>query len=194
MHKIILLFFCFFLFSDLALAQETNDYGKFLDEVAKGFGADAEKLNKEYKLGDYDRWDADQETGKLIFSSKGKPRVIASFQIAGSYSTYSNTWKWSWANETVDAANKRDMNKIKEFGEKNQFKELTTPQWKCEENYGWTMTAVAGQLIKAKGAYRGRIADGFVYLLITDIKWADDAGRQADSTKQKFDTLYAHMR
>ncbi|MBK7709205.1 MAG: hypothetical protein IPJ30_26485 [Acidobacteria bacterium] len=56
------------------------------------------------------------------------------------------------------------------------------------------MTAVAGQLIKATGAYPGRIADAFVYLLITDIKWADDDGTQADSTKQKFDTLYAHMR
>ena len=174
MRKIILILCCLLLVSHAAFAQEKTSYNKFLDEVAKGFGADAEKLNKEYKLGKYDRWDADQETGKLVFSNKGKPKVIATFQIAGSYSTYSNTWKWSWANETVDAANKRDMNKIKEFGEKNNYEELTTPQWKCEEDYAWTMTAVAGQLIKAKGAYRGKIPDGFVYLLITDIKWADD--------------------
>lgn len=160
-------------FSQAAFAQEKNNYDKFLDEVAEGFGADAEKLNKEFKLGKYGRWDADQDTGKLIFSDKGKPKVIASFQIAGSYSTYSNTWKWSWANETVDLAMKRDMNKIKEFGEKNQFKELSTAQWECDEDYAWTMTAVAGHLLKAKGAYRGQIQDGFVYLLITDIKWAD---------------------
>ena len=174
MHRTILIFLCFFLFSHAALAQEKNNYEKFLDEVAKGFGADAEKLNKEYKLGSYDRWDAHQDTGKLVFSNKGKPKVIASFQIAGSYSTHSNTWKWSWANETVDVAIKRDMNKIKEFGEKNKYKELTTPQWEGDEDSAWTMTAVAGQLTKAKGAYRGKIPDGFVYLLITDIKWADD--------------------
>ena len=179
MHKTILILFCLFLFSHAALAQENNKYEKFLDEAMKGFGADAEKLNKEYKLGSYDRWDAEQDTGKLVFSNKGVPKVIASFQIAGSYSTYSNTWKWSWANDTVDAAIKRDMNKIKEFGEKNQFKELSTPQWKCEEDYAWTLTAIAGQLLKAKGAYRGKIPDGFVYLIITDIKWADAKQRRA---------------
>jgi hypothetical protein len=157
MHKIILIFFCLFLFSHATFAQEKNNYQAFLDEAAKGFGAHAEKLNKEYRLGEYDRWDADQDTGKLIFSEKGKPKVIASFQIAGSYSTYSNTWKWSWANDTVDAAIKRDMNKVKEFGEKNQFNELITAQWKCAEDNAWKMTAVAGHLLKAKGAFRGQI-------------------------------------
>ncbi|MDQ3798594.1 MAG: hypothetical protein M3384_04020 [Acidobacteriota bacterium] len=174
MRKTILILICLLFLSQAALAQEKNNYDKFLDEAAKGFGADAEKLNKQFKLAEYDRWDADQDTGKLIFSDgKGKPKVIASFQIAGSYSTYSNTWKWSWANDTIDAAMKREMNKIKEFGENNRFRELSTPQWKCAEDYAWTMTAVAGQLTKAKGAYRGQIPDGFVYLLITDIKWAD---------------------
>ena len=91
MHKTILIFLCLFLFSNATFAQEKNNYDKFLDEVAKGFRTDAEKLNKQFKLGKYDRWDADQDTGKLVFSDKGKPKVIASFQIAGSYSTYSNT-------------------------------------------------------------------------------------------------------
>lgn len=65
------------------------------------------------------------------------------------------------------------MNKVKEFGARNGYKELITPQWKCPEDYAWTMTAVTGHLLKAQGAYRGRIQDGFVYLLITDIKWAN---------------------
>jgi hypothetical protein len=155
------------------LAQEKFNHDKFLDEVEKGFMADAKKLNTQFKLGDYDRWDADQDTGKLVFSNKGKPKVIASFQIAGSYSTYSNTWRWSWANETIDAALKQEMNKVKEFGEKNQIKQLTTAQWKYPEDYAWTLTSIAGQIIKAKGAYRGQIPDGFVYFLITEIKWAD---------------------
>lgn len=171
MNKIILIPLLLFLGSYTTFSQEKMNYADFLDEVAKGFGANANKLNKEYKLGKYDRWDANQDTGKLIFSEKGKPKVTASFQIAGSYSTYSGTWKWSWANETVDSAMKLDMNKVKEFGEKNTFSELTTAQWKCKEDYAWTMTAVAGHLTKAKGAYRGQIPEGYVYLLITDIDW-----------------------
>ncbi len=159
--------------SHTIFAQEKFNDDKFLDQVEKGFMVDAKKLNNQFKLGDYELWDADQETGKLIFSDKGKPKVIASFQIAGSYSTYSKTWKWSWANDTVDVAIKQEMDKVKEFGEKNQIKQLTTAQWKCDEDYVWTITSIAGQIIKAKGAYRGKIPEGFVYLLITDIKWAD---------------------
>ncbi|MBK8151427.1 MAG: hypothetical protein IPK58_25350 [Acidobacteria bacterium] len=83
----------------------------------------------------------------MTVGTQTKKRANLSFQQGKtkSYRFVSDRWfvfnllkylKWSWANETVDAANKRDMNKIKEFGEKNQYKELTTPQLKCEENYG----------------------------------------------------------
>jgi len=51
---------------------------------------------------------------------------------------------------------------------------LTTAKWECDEDYAGTMTAVAGYLLKSKGAYRGPIEDGYVYLLITDIRWADE--------------------
>ncbi len=172
MGKIIVITLCLLSFSYGAFSQEKSSYDKFLSEVARGFGADAERLNQRYKLGDYDQWTADQETGELVFYQKGLRRVVASFQIAGSYSTRSNTWKWSWANDTVDAARKREMNKIKDFGKKNQFDELVNPQWQCPEDYAWTMTAVAGQITKAKGAFRGQIPDGYIYLLITDIKWS----------------------
>jgi len=167
----ILIFSCLFLSASVGFAQEKS-YEKFLDEVKKGFGADAEKLNKEYKIVSYDRWGANQETGELVFYDNDIPQVIASFKIAGSYSTYSNTWKWSWANDTVFPKIKKDMIKIKEFGEKREFKELITAQWECEQDYAWTMTSVAGHIINAKGSYRGKIPDGYVYLLITDIKWA----------------------
>lgn len=73
----------------------------------------------------------------------------------------------------VDAGVKIDISKVRDYGEKKQYKELTTGQWKCAEDYAWTMTAVAGQLLKAKGAFRGQIPEGFAYFLITDIKRVD---------------------
>jgi hypothetical protein len=160
----------------IPVQSQTNDavsYEKLLEEAMADFGPRATRLNEEYKLGSY-RWDLDQTTGKLIFSDGGVPRVIANAQIVGSYSTYSNTWMWSWANQSIDENMKKGMGKIKEYGEKHKFKELVTPKWACDENYGWTMTAVAGYLLKAKGAYRGPIDDGYVYMLITEIKRADD--------------------
>ncbi|HEU0143419.1 MAG TPA: hypothetical protein VFQ47_01420 [Nitrososphaera sp.] len=154
-------------------AKDNVSYEKFLTEAMADFGPRATCLNEEYKLGSY-RWDLDQTTGKLVFSDGGIPKVIADAQIVGSYSTYSHTWMWSWANETVDENMKKDMGKIKKYGEQHNFKELVTAKWECDEDYGWKMTAAAGYLLKAKRAYRGPIEDGYVYMLIMDINRADD--------------------
>ena len=63
---------------------------------------------------------------------------------------------------------------MKEFGERHNYKELTTAKWECDEDYAGTLTIAAGYLLKSKGAYRGPIEDGYVYMLITDIRWADE--------------------
>ena len=173
MNKIFGVILVLIIFYATAFGQEKSSYEKLIDTAMAEFGTKASHLNDEYKLGNYERWDMLQDTGKLVFSDNGTSKVIATVQILGSYSTYSGTWMWSWANDSVSNLNKQDIGKIKDYGEKNQFKELTTAQWKCPENYGWTLTSVAGYLLKAKGAYRGDIPDGIVYFIITDIKWAD---------------------
>ncbi len=172
MKKLISISLLLFSFFTATLAQEGFNYEKFWNEVENGFVKNAAKLDKEYQLKKYDRWDASQETGRLVFSNKGKSKVIALFQIIGSYSNHSKTWKWAWANDTVDGYLKLDALKVKEFGEKNQLTQLSVPIFNCEDDYAWTLTSIAGQITKAKGAYRGQIPDGYVYFLITEISWA----------------------
>lgn len=173
MRKIILISLCLFFVAQAVAAQEKDGYKKFLEQSTEDFKKNAEKTNKDYNIGSYSRWDVDQETGELIFSENGVSKVIAKVQIAGSYSKLSHTWKWSWDNKTVYDLMKKDMGQVKDYGEKNQFKELTTPIFQCEEDYAWVMTAAAGSVLKAKGAYRGPIDSGYAYFLIMDIKWAD---------------------
>ncbi|MBK9154493.1 MAG: hypothetical protein IPM25_09815 [Chloracidobacterium sp.] len=153
-------------------SQDDREYEKFLIKASEGFGARAEKLNKEFLLGGFGRWDYLQEDGKLRFSTGGVDVVLATAQIVGSYSTYSGTWMWSWANNSVDQKVKKDIGKVREFGSKNKFSELFEPKFACDEAYAWTLTKAAGEVLNARGAYRGKIPDGWVYFLITDIKRA----------------------
>jgi hypothetical protein len=156
----------------LSQTRNPDSYEKFLQEARAEFEARAIRLNEEYKLGNYS-WYLDQGTGKLTFSKDGVPKVIADAQIVGSYSTYSHTWMWSWANTSVIDGMKKDIGKVKEYGERHGYKEWNTAKWECDEDYAATMTAAAGYLLKSKGAYRGPIEDGYVYILITDIRWVD---------------------
>ena len=156
----------------LSQANNPDSYEKFLQEARAEFESRAMRLNEEYKLGRYS-WHLDQGTGKLTFSQDGVTKVIADVQIVGSYSTYSHTWMWSWANNYVDEKMKKDIGRVKAYGESHRYKDLIAAKWECDEEYAATMTAAAGYLLKSKGAYRGPIEDGYVFMLITDIRWVD---------------------
>lgn len=162
---------CLFLLLSSILGQtkKTVAYEKFLDDAMASFGPAATQLNEDYNLAAY-RWDLDQEKGTLTFSEKGTPKVIATVQIVGSYSTYSQTWMWAWANESIRDALKKGATQVKAYGTEHKYSQLTTAKFKCDEDDGWSLTAAAGYLLKAKGAYRGPMTDGYVYMLITDIK------------------------
>lgn len=156
----------------ISQTKNADSYEKFLAEASARFVLVATRLSEEYKLGSYS-WHLDQGTGKLTFSEDGVTKVVADAQIVGSYSTYSHTWMWSWANKSVAEKMKKDIGKVKEFGERQNYKELTTAKWECDEDHAGTLTLAAGYLLKSKGAYRGPIEDGYVYMLITDIRWTD---------------------
>jgi hypothetical protein len=134
-------------------------------------------LMTEYKLGEHKRFDWDQDTGSLVFSNDGVVAVIAKVQFVGSISTESNTWLWSWANSTVQENVKDQMYKVQSFGENNGFPALTTDKWKGDEIDGWEMTSITAQVIEAKGAYRTSSDNGFTYMVITEIKWANAANQ-----------------
>lgn len=89
------------LLTHVAQAQDTTSYDKLLAKAESGFGKNALQFNKDYNLASYTRWDYKQDSGKLIFSINGIPKIVASAQIVGSYSAYSSTWMWSWANESL---------------------------------------------------------------------------------------------
>lgn len=130
-------------------------------------------LMAEYKLGEHKRFDWDQDSGSLVFSNDGVVAVIAKVQFVGSISTKSNTWLWSWANSTVQDNVKDQMHVIEAFGEKHEYEALTTDKWEGDEVDGWEMTSITAQLLNAKGAYRTSSDNGFTYMVITEIQWAN---------------------
>ncbi len=130
-----------------------------------------ELLDKEFELGKHKRWDWDQEKAQLIFSNDGVPAVQCDIAFIGSISNVSNTWLWSWANLSLTEGVRVPIERVREFGEANDFPRLTIPKWPAEEVDGWEMSAVAADVLKAKGVYRTPSKNGFTFLAIRDAKW-----------------------
>jgi len=57
------------------------------------------KLEKEFGLGHFERWDLDQESKDLTFSDSSGPAVTCKVYALGTYG--SGFWTWAWANSSL---------------------------------------------------------------------------------------------
>ena len=146
-------------------------YLELLEESRLYLNKQQAECDQEYRLNYFNRMDYEQETGMMIFSDVGViPRVVADYQIVGSLSERSNTWLWAWDNPYLLENTFQDIRKVKKFGDKNDIDKLTSPTWEATEQDAWDMTAIAANLLKARGAYSFLSDDIRVFVVFKRIK------------------------
>jgi hypothetical protein len=93
------------------------------------------------------------------------------FQIIGTYSNKSNTWRFAWANRYIPNDLKKSSLKLKDFGEANGLELLSQPKVK-DDKMGLVFTAVCMKLSNGKGYYVIPADKEFpdIYLVFTRIK------------------------
>jgi len=129
-------------------------------------------LESQFSLSKHTRWDYDQATGLLTFSNDGIPAVISNIEIVGSVSTVTDTWLWSWANFHFLPNVRTQIVAVRDFGEKEDFPQLTIPKWHADEVDGWEMSAIATHVLDAKGVYRVPTGKGFLFMAMTNVRFA----------------------
>src|SRR5258708_11568876 len=122
---------------------------------------------EQYGLGTYASWNVDLKQGEIQFrDANGADRVSAKIQVAGSWSSGSESWMWGWGNDSIPDISKSRMEEVRAFGEKEEVPILTSALVPCDESQAWALFAVAGQMLKAEGFYRGpgKSSDSFLLL------------------------------
>lgn len=119
-------------------------------------------------LGTSQRWDIDQEVGKLVFTFEEK---IASCdaQIIGTWNSRAHTWLWAWSNSSIVESLTAISLKMRAYGEKHAIQRLTTPKWSAPEEDAWLMVALASLLFEQQGAYRGPAGDTYVFMTFGEV-------------------------
>ena len=162
--------------------KRETEYEHYVHEACAALEKRQARLNRDYKLSSWERYDWNQDTGELVFSDHGVAKVVATIQFVGSYSSRSRTWRWAWANHSVSADMKRDVAKVRDLGNRRGWRRLTEPEWGAEEQDGWEMTAVTTEVLAALGAYRSSHEGELTFLTITAIRWASPAVAPAAGT------------
>jgi hypothetical protein len=125
------------------------------------------ETKEQYGLGAYASWNVDLERGEIQFLDTNRiERVSAKIQVAGSWSSGSESWMWGWGNDSIPDVSRSRMEEVRAFGEKEQIPILTTALVPCDELQAWVLFSVAGKMLKAEGFYRGpgKSSDSFLLL------------------------------
>lgn len=163
---------CYQAIRDRNWKQDGDAFGRLLSEAVDYLQPRQDQLHSRYGLGGYPRYDWSQDTGHLTFSEDGRARVVADIQLVGSVSTRSNTWLWSWANRSISESVKQRVREVRAYGDEHRYLKLAAACWSADVADGWEMTAITAYLIGAAGAYRSPDERGFLFLVMTDVRWA----------------------
>ena len=134
-----------------------EEFDTFLLEAVNELDAKHDILQKEYGFGTFSRWWYEQVSSKLQFFNKQDSLCLEAKVIhIGSYSPKSNTWKWSWSNESILPWSSQRAEKIKElesitgfelFGQESAF-EIES------ESMAWELAAISVKHLGVMGCYR----------------------------------------
>ncbi|PDQ20290.1 hypothetical protein CN311_14960 [Mesorhizobium sanjuanii] len=156
--------------------MDTGWYSAWRDEAFDQLDAKNMRLENDFRLGHWARYDYDLTDGKLRFSEDGVIKVVADIQIAGTTSAKAGNWRWGWADSNVPTQIISDAKLARSFGELSGLDELTqafVTDTDDVEALGWGLTAVMVRICDALGAYRcPRSEGGGLYLTIKTIDWA----------------------
>ncbi|MER8829387.1 hypothetical protein NKH73_18655 [Mesorhizobium sp. M0938] len=154
-----------------------DSYAAWREEAFEELNAKNDRLQKDFRLGSWSRYDYDLTTGRLLFSEEEVIKVIAEIQIAGSTSVKASNWLWAWANSNLPGELLKDAKLVRSFGESNKIDELAQAYVIDTDNdleaLGWDLTGAMVRIGSALGAYRSpRGEGGGLYLTIKSINWA----------------------
>ena len=133
-----------------------------------------EKLMEKHNFGDTNNKFVlyPERNAFYMFNSKtNKVFFKAKFQIIGTYSEKSRTWRWGWSNRYVPYDLKKTSLKIKKFGEANKIDLLSQPKIK-DDNMGHVFTALGMSLSNSSGYYiiPGTRVYPFIFIIFTQIE------------------------
>lgn len=130
-----------------------------------------EDAKQRFGLGTHARYEIDLPEATIRFLDKrGTEQVRASLQVAGSWSSASESWMWGWENTSVPEAAVSRLYAVRERGEKEALVELQAGFTGCDEGGAWTMASLASDIVGADCVYRAKGPKSELFLLLTDLR------------------------
>lgn len=142
-------------------------YEKYAQKAVDKLRVCQPEFRAKFDTDNYASWFYNQSSETLRLHSDDK-EIYFRYIPVGTFSLNTNTWLWAWANEDSVEPRKFRTLKVKEFGEKKNYGNLSTAQIDGDKYTGWESTAIAFDIIGAIGTYRVITEHLEKYFLLTE--------------------------
>src|SRR5262245_33411531 len=146
------------------------DLKQFIDASMAGLQEQTAAHTATWRFGEEENWEANLDTGEIIFTFADGMTARAQIQIIGTYNTEDGTFLWGWDHPSVLEPLRKSAELARVWGEENHVESFITRKVNCSEYEAWEFTAVAARLSGANGAYRGPSGSMFVFMTFGEIK------------------------
>lgn len=148
---------------------DAEGFADLLGHACTRIKAQQDEVLERFGLADFERWEIDSDSLRIVFSSPGVPSATAEYQVVGTFSLQSNTWLWGWANASFDPRETAEIDRLRVFGEVRGIDRLTHQKWNAEQVDGWEMTSLAAHVLGADALYRLPSEKVMTFLLLRNL-------------------------
>lgn len=160
--------YCYIDAAEKNWADDNESFDKLIAESHDMICRRQENFLADYGINDCERYDFDDETGKLTFSKDGKIWVECSYDVVGTFSQTSDTWMWAWGNQSMEPKVKNNSLSIRRIGHDLGVRKLAMGHWRANETDGWEMTSIMGKQLNAIGVYRTKHDNMMRFMIIRE--------------------------
>ncbi|MFE7356360.1 DUF6882 domain-containing protein [Streptomyces sp. NPDC057543] len=118
------------------------------------------------------QYDWSMDDAQITWSRDGKVFLTGRLTVIGSVSVAQQTWLWSWANESLPHAALGDMERVRQFGEENDYPVLPWPGFKYDPELVAEARMVAAAVVDAEGLWAESTDDVQLHFMIHDLALA----------------------
>lgn len=150
--------------------MDVTDLDNFIDEASALTKSRSAEATHDFGLGHHARYHLDLEARTLSFFDAGEaPAVAARVVPVGSLAHASQSWQWSWENDSIPEAASKPMLAVKQFGEMHDVGALQEGFAPCDEVLAWAQAAISLKILDAQCVYRIEQPKNFLFVLLFDL-------------------------
>lgn len=132
----------------------TNEqFESYLDMCYDKLESKQQKFISDYNIDNFDEYWYDQ--GQCILQFKNNGQVLLEFSVVfiGSWSGKSNSWMWSWANESAADYARSKSNCLKDLQNITGNEVFINSLFECDQEMAYELAAFSIEYLDAEGMY-----------------------------------------